>query len=201
MPRTYSMERRAAEREHTRTRLIQAVQALIMERGSTAIQMADIAQRADVAVRTAYNHFSSTNELLGAAMATITNEFAKIAPAPVHAKHLPPQEALRTLVHDWYDQLRRESDKLETLLSIRDSPELLEALGAARRLRLERIRAVLEAADQEGALRVSLEDALALSYCMTGYASWAALVLQCGVTHEHATRLVSDVLCRSLFKD
>jgi AcrR family transcriptional regulator len=194
------MERRAIQREQTRDRLIQAVQELIIERGSTAIQMADIARRADVATRTAYNHFSSTDELLGAAMATITDEFAKLAPAPVNAEQIPPKEAFRNLIREWYDELALESDKLEALLSIRNSPELAEALSAARQLRLTRIRDVLVSADEQGLLRLPLEDALAVSYCMTGYASWASLVPQFGLKHDRATLLVTDTLCHAIFK-
>lgn len=201
MARAYSMDRRSVQREQTRARLIGAVHALIIERGSMAVQMAEIAERADVAVRTAYNHFASTDELLGAAMAAITEEFARLAPATPDTVDIPPREAFGVFIHDWYGLFAVEAEKLEAMLAIRDSEELTAALSEARRLRLSRAEEILTRADAQGLLRVPLRDAQAVTYCATGFAAWSALVPQFGLGQDHAVRLMGETLLTALFVD
>ncbi|WP_285703166.1 TetR/AcrR family transcriptional regulator [Microtetraspora sp. NBRC 16547] len=201
MARAYSMDRRAVQREQTRSRLIGAVHALIIERRSTAVQMAEIAERAEVSIRTAYNHFASTGELLGAAMATITEEFAQLQPDAVDTSDTPPREAFRRLIRDWYNLFAVDADKLDAMLAIHDSEELGASLIEARNLRIDRITAILDRADEQGLLRVPLRDAVALTYCATGFASWSALVPQFGLDQDHAIDLMMESLLRTLFSD
>jgi AcrR family transcriptional regulator len=60
---------RAAETAARRRRLIEAAVALAGEGGYDAVQMRDVAARAEVALGTLYRHYSSKDQLLLAAMA------------------------------------------------------------------------------------------------------------------------------------
>jgi AcrR family transcriptional regulator len=60
---------RAAETAARRRRLIEAAVALAVEGGYDAVQMRDVAARAEVALGTLYRHYSSKDQLLLAAMA------------------------------------------------------------------------------------------------------------------------------------
>src|SRR5260221_1144664 len=60
---------RAAETAARKERLIAAATALAAEGGYDAVQMRDVAARAEVALGTLYRHYSSKDQLLLAAMA------------------------------------------------------------------------------------------------------------------------------------
>lgn len=66
MPRSYDMSRRAASREATRQRIVEATAKLHGERGVFGTSWRDIAEEADVSVATVYAHFPSLDELLPA---------------------------------------------------------------------------------------------------------------------------------------
>ena len=60
------MTRRAAARNHTRERIVEATAKLHGERGVLGTSWQDIAREADVSVSTVYAHFPSLDELLPA---------------------------------------------------------------------------------------------------------------------------------------
>lgn len=66
MPRKYDMSRRAAAREETRRRIVEATAKLHGERGVFGTSWRDIADEADVSVATVYSHFPSLDQLLPA---------------------------------------------------------------------------------------------------------------------------------------
>jgi AcrR family transcriptional regulator len=63
-PRKYELGKRAENREATRERIIQATFELHREKGVIATSMQDIAERADVALRTVYNHYPTVDDLV-----------------------------------------------------------------------------------------------------------------------------------------
>jgi AcrR family transcriptional regulator len=65
-PRHYDMTRRAAARNQTRERIVEATAKLHGERGVLGTSWQDIAREADVSVSTVYAHFPSLEELLPA---------------------------------------------------------------------------------------------------------------------------------------
>ena len=75
-PRRYRTDRRKAAAAETRRRIVQATVDLHAEHGVMATTYAMVAERADVAVPTVYNHFPSRTELLGAC----TGQAAAFAP-------------------------------------------------------------------------------------------------------------------------
>ena len=66
MPRRYDMTRRAASRQETRERIVEATAKLHGELGVLGTSWQDIAREADVSVSTVYAHFPSLDELLPA---------------------------------------------------------------------------------------------------------------------------------------
>lgn len=64
--RTYTMQRRAALEAETREQIVRATVALHAEHGGLGTSYAMIAERAQVAPQTVYNHFPSQGELFGA---------------------------------------------------------------------------------------------------------------------------------------
>jgi AcrR family transcriptional regulator len=65
-PRRYDMSTRAQARDELRRRILDATIELHTERGVLGTSWRDIAERADVAVTTVYNHFPSLDELVPA---------------------------------------------------------------------------------------------------------------------------------------
>jgi AcrR family transcriptional regulator len=75
-PRRYRADRRHAARDETRRRIVQATVDLHAEHGVTGTTYAMIAQRADVATPTVYNHFPGRPDLIAAC----TGHVAALAP-------------------------------------------------------------------------------------------------------------------------
>lgn len=63
-PRKYELGRRAEAIEETRRRIVDATFELHAEKGVVATSMQDIADRADVALRTVYNHYPTIDHLV-----------------------------------------------------------------------------------------------------------------------------------------
>ncbi|MQA82822.1 MAG: TetR family transcriptional regulator [Streptosporangiales bacterium] len=200
LSRTYSMQKRGRAREDTRQRLMSAAADLIMEKGSAKITMTAVAGRADVALRTVYNHFASVDALLASVMSTINEEFAALAPAVVDARPRSPEHALRDLVVQWFHELAKHDQRIGALITIRDSVELAHALASSRQLRLERLRSVLSMAADCDRLRVPLDEAAAMAYVQTGYQSWVALVRQLDLSNDEAADLVTRSIAAFSFR-
>lgn len=98
MPRKYDMSKRAAAREETRRRIVEATAKLHGERGVFGTSWRDIADEADVSVATVYSHFPSLDELLPACGQLVME----------HARP-PSLEAVRDVVGDADDLRERLS--------------------------------------------------------------------------------------------
>ena len=191
MPRTDATDRRAQVRESTRQLLISAATELLNERGTAGLTMTAVARRADVAVRTVYNHFASVDKLVAAMMAGVTTRFAALLPGHIDLSNPRPAETLRTFVEQWFAELERCDQRMNALLSVRGSTELDDALALARDLRLRCLREVLTTAERQGALKTDLDRAVTMAYVVTSYQSWLALVPQLGFTTAEAADVVS----------
>lgn len=69
--RTASVDRRAVARDRHRSAIIDAAHELITERGSGRFSVDELAERADVARRTVFNHFASLDDVVTAACARV----------------------------------------------------------------------------------------------------------------------------------
>lgn len=65
--RAAPVDRRAAVKDRHRNAIIAAADALIRERGSSRFSVDELAERADVARRTVFNHFASLDDVVTAA--------------------------------------------------------------------------------------------------------------------------------------
>ena len=63
MPRHYTLGKRAAQKEATRQRILDAAAGLYQERGVSQTTIPEVARRADVAPGTVLNHFASADAL------------------------------------------------------------------------------------------------------------------------------------------
>jgi AcrR family transcriptional regulator len=87
--RTENVVRRLAEREQT---ILDAAQSIAAEGGMGAVQIAAVAQRADIAAGTVYRYFSSKNDLVAELISAATDRelaakraAADAAPGPMSA--------------------------------------------------------------------------------------------------------------------
>jgi AcrR family transcriptional regulator len=63
-PRKYTLGKRIESVEETRRRIVDATFDLHNEKGVVATSMQDVAERADVALRTVYNHYPTIDDLV-----------------------------------------------------------------------------------------------------------------------------------------
>ncbi|MQA04246.1 MAG: TetR family transcriptional regulator [Streptosporangiales bacterium] len=191
MSRTDAKAKRAQVRESTRQLLISTATELLRERGSAGLTMTAVARRADVAVRTVYNHFPSAEKLIVATMTAVSKRFAALRPDRTELDEMPPLELLRTFIARWYAELARIEHTLDAVMSVRGSATLDEALNEGRELRLRYLRVVLAKAEECGQLRVPLDDAVAVAYTATSYQSWVSFVPQLGLSVGEAAELAT----------
>lgn len=95
--RSYRMTERARAVEETRRRVLDAVVALHLERLSSDITLADVADRAGVSVQTVLRHFGSRESLVAAALDWATNDVEQ-------ERHSEPGDvsgAVRAVVHHY----------------------------------------------------------------------------------------------------
>ena len=76
------MRARAAAAEETRQQILRASAALLWEKLSPEIHLADVAERAGVTVQTILRHFGTRERLLAAAEATLRDEIRAEREAP-----------------------------------------------------------------------------------------------------------------------
>lgn len=119
------MTRRAAAREETRRRIVEATAKLHGERGVLGTSWQDIAREADVAVATVYKHFPSLAELLPACGALVMERARP--PRPERAAELLAgtrgvAERLRRVADELFAYYERGGAHLE--VDVRERNEL-----------------------------------------------------------------------------
>ena len=105
-PRRYQSSRRAEAVEETRARIVQATFELHNEKGVLATSMQDIAERADVALRTVYNHFPTLDDLVQGCGAKVHALLAMPTPA-IFDGHSTFEERTRTLIDELFAMYER----------------------------------------------------------------------------------------------
>jgi AcrR family transcriptional regulator len=82
-PRPYRQRARAEAARATHTRIMEALVALVMERGTTAVPLADVATQAGVTVPTVLRHFGSRDGLFHETFAYARDQILTEREAPV----------------------------------------------------------------------------------------------------------------------
>jgi AcrR family transcriptional regulator len=196
MPRRYSMDSRQGETAARRRRLLDAAIAVLGEVGADRLTMEAVAERADAATRTLYNHFSSRDELIAAALDLLLQEARDSlylnTPAGVD-----PAERLRLLVRLVYDIYDRQGDSLATLLDHRGDPEIEPQVAMMRESRREHLGEILK--DPQATLLLPVPQAVAMAFVLTSHEAWKSLVRESGLPQLAALELVTTTLDAVVF--
>ncbi|MEZ0095287.1 TetR/AcrR family transcriptional regulator [Streptacidiphilus sp. EB129] len=198
MPRRYSMEKRAPATAAVRQQLIDATLAELVAVGGGAITLQGVADRADLALRTLYNHFPNRDALLSAAFVHHTAQTR----AAVEAMSLPdaePEEQLRHAVRAYYSRYAVMGPRLTVLLSLRGFPDLDEQVRAIRAWRRGVLGQIIARARQQGVLAVPESTAVALAFTMTSHASWQILASELGGAGPESSEVAGQALSAALF--
>jgi AcrR family transcriptional regulator len=123
------MSRRAAAREETRRRIVEATAKLHGEKGVFGTSWRDIAERADVSVATVYSYFPSLEQLLPACGQLVV-EWAR-PPSPDAALAIigdaeDLRERLRRVAHELFGFYERGGPHIEVDIRERELPGMRE---------------------------------------------------------------------------
>jgi AcrR family transcriptional regulator len=199
MPRRYAMDKRAAATAAVRQRIIDAALDELVAADGGPLTLQGVAERADLALRTLYNHFPNRDALLSAAFLHHTAQTR----AAVEAMSLPdtqPEAQLRHAVAAYYSRYAAMGPRLGALLSLRGFPDLDEQVAALRAWRRGVLRRIIQRARQTGALAVPESTAVALAYMTTSHASWEILVKELHGLDAEPSDVAGEALSAALFR-
>ena len=196
MPRRYSMDVRAEETAARRRQLLDAAIEVLAESGADRLTMEAVAKRADVATRTLYNHYSTRDELIAAALQHLLQEYRDAFDMRPPGQGDPP-ERLRSFARVLYDTFARQGRSITTLLDHRDDPQIDAQITEQRRWHRRQLEDMLRHAEPD--LLVPLRDAVAIAFTLTNPDSWRTLTEECGLTQAQALALTTTTLDATLF--
>ncbi len=198
VPRQYSMDKRAADSVAVRQRIVEAaLDELVASPAGGPITLQAVAARADLAVRTLYNHWPNRDALLTAAFV----QHAALSRAAVEAVTVPdadPHQQLRHLVGAYYTRYNDMGPRLAALLGLRGFPALAEQIRAIRVWRRQVLTHVLHSARCDGLLATSERVAVALAFTATSHAYWQMLTDE--LDGSDAATVTGDALCAAIFR-
>ncbi len=195
VPRKYSMETRSEEAALRRQRLIDAAVDVLGEVGANRLTMGMVAQRADAATRTVYNHFSTRQELLAAVQAHLLQAFRDTLQLDIPADG-EPAERLRQFVTLLYEMYERQGVALTTLLEL-DEPAIRAQVRDMRAWRRDRLEQILRSANDT--VRLPLQQAVGFAFVLTNHVSWRALREEMGLKQSEAIETTVTGLEAGLF--
>ena len=190
------MEVRKEDTAERRRRILDATIAVLAEIGADRLTVEAVAERADMATRTIYNHFATRDELIAEALGAHLAHYRENVRLEFSEEGAPP-ERLRQFVAILYGIYAQQGASLTTLLDHREVPAIdaqIREMRAWRRLQLERILR-----DAKPNLRVPLTQAVALAYVMTHHSVWAELI-DSGLTPAKAVAVTTSALDAALFQ-
>jgi AcrR family transcriptional regulator len=158
LPASAPQKQRAAQTAARRRRLLEAAVELAHEGGYDAVQMRDVAARAEVALGTLYRHYSSKDQLLLAALAdqagTLRNRLAQRPPRGDR-----PGDRVADVLRRATRALTREPSITAAMVTALSAPE--SEAAAAKREVFETLRTIISGAvdgasvpDLDGIVRV-----------------------------------------------
>lgn len=180
-----------------RERILEATLDEVATSGE-AVTLQAVAARADVALRTVYNHFAGREDLLAAAFLHHAGQTRAEVDA-VALPDAPPDEQLRHVVAAYHARYARMGSRLTALLSLRGFPGLDEQVHLIRAQREQRMNEIVAHAQKAGLLRLPAATAVALAYTLSGHATWETLLEHAANDPTEATRLALEAMCSALF--
>lgn len=185
-PRKYELGKRTEAIEETRRRIIDATFDLHREKGVVATSLQDVAERADVALRTVYNHYPTIDDLV----AGCTNRVISLLspPTPEIFGGLDTfQERMRRLVEELFAMYERGSAMIEVARCEQiEVAGLADYVASEAAMREELVREALRPFKPHGR---TVREATALA----DFYVWKAITQQ-----NLTTRQAVDVIHRSL---
>ena len=191
------MDTRSQLTAGTHARLLDAVVQVLGDVSADALTMQMVAERADVALRTVYNHFPSKEALVVEAytrLAVRTQEAVRDLPTDGS-----PRERIAAFIESFLDVLGHESPGAAVILGVSGIPEFDAKLAEVRAWRRDEITKLLRAAQRDEMLRLPLKQAVALVFHMTAYVTWRSFVEESGLTPVAAKELARETVDAVLF--
>lgn len=199
-PRRYRSERRLAQAEQTRQRVLDAAATLFAERGFDGASIAAIAEQAGVSEETVYARFQTKRNLLG--------ELVRRAVRGDDPRAVLEQDGPRSLaaVTDQREQLRLFASDIVLRLeragpivavvagAARSDPELAELLTRLHAERLANLSTLVEALAANGPLRVPDDRAVETLWALTSPELHQLLVGFRGWTRRRYATWLADSL-------
>jgi AcrR family transcriptional regulator len=192
------METRRTATIGLRDRILEATLDELAAAGGEGLTLQAVAGRADVALRTLYNHFTGRDELLAAAFL----HHAMQTRAAVEGLAVPdagPEEQLRHVVEAYHLRYAQMGPRLSVLLSLRGFPELDKQLRAIRGQRRELLTEIIGRAQRARVLRLPVATAVSLAYTLTSHAGWQSLRETLDGDPNEATRVANEALRSAIF--
>src|SRR5579872_2791057 len=156
------MENRSAATAATRQQIIDAALEEVVAAGGEPVTLQGVAKRADLSLRTLYNHFPNREALLSAAFSHHAAQSREAVEA-ITVPDTDPAEQLRHTVAAYYGRYAAMGARLTALLSLRGFPELEEQVRAIRRWRRQVITQIVAHAQDTGLLQTTAPTAIALA--------------------------------------
>lgn len=182
MTRTYNSPARAAAAQRTRDRLVEAALAIVLEeQDDTELTHKEVAERAGISLRTAYNHFPSREELLDAVDAAIA---ARLGRADTEVADP------FALIENLYPFFERNADVIRTTRWRRAQ----RALGERRHARGRKLADQWAAEQLPQASRAERRELAALAHLFANSDTWMHLHDGFGLDAKSAVTLAHDVL-------
>ncbi len=185
-PRKYEIGKRTEAVEETRRRIIDATFELHNEKGVLATSIQDVAERADVALRTVYNHYPTIDNLVAGCTEKVIALLSPPTPAIFNGL-TTLDERVKRLVRELFAMYERGSAMIEVARCEQSEVAgLADYVASEAAMREELVREALRPFKPHGR---TVREATAI----TDFYVWKAFSQQ-GVT----TRRAVDVVYRSL---
>lgn len=193
------METRAAATMSAQNRILEAALDELVAVGGESITMQAVADRADLALRTLYNHFPNRDALLTAAYLYHAAQTRTAVEAAVTVPDAGPEDQLRYIIEAYYSAYARMGPRLTALLSLSGIPELDEQVGAIRAWRRQLLGKIIQRARRAGVLAMPVPAAVALAFTITSHAAWQILLEELDGAATNPPRVAGDALSAALF--
>lgn len=191
------MANRASKTERTRRTIEMALVRLLAIRSYDAVSMVDIAQQADVAVRTVQRHYGSKDDVLAAAVRhpaqALSEELSQRPPGR------SPRDDLQSLAASLfaiYNRYRRETWALYTHSA--EVPELMRVQFVAGAAMISAVDALMARWSQRCAIDPLLAKRAILA--LTSYPAWRGLAGVGSFASPEAETLVAKLLYGLIFE-
>ncbi len=197
MPRGYSLGKRQATVERTRTAIVHALRRLLKRVAYDDITIRQIAAEADVSEKTVQRHFGSKDAIFVAWGQWGMDSVRARLEASTNGSD--PVSVVRQLMRASYGASEENKDELWAFMSREpSSAEVAAFRGTIREFGYSLASAVVEAWPE--VWRFDRERTKEIINGLTRYLAWKVLREECGLSQEEAVFAVTETVRRALMK-